>query len=66
MDEYARIRPASSEAAKPSSGGGEAVSRTPVVDSEDLLQGGRELQIIHQGQVYRLRLTQNNKLILQK
>jgi hypothetical protein len=40
MDECARIRPASLGAAEPSSGGGEAVSCTPVVASEDLLQGG--------------------------
>ncbi len=66
MDECARIRRAGLESGKQSSGVGEAVSHAPVVTSEDLLKGGRELQIIHQGQVYRLCLTQNNKLILQK
>ncbi len=49
MDEREKIRPASLEAVEPPSGGGEALSRAPVVTSEDLLQGGRELQIIHQG-----------------
>ncbi len=63
MDENAKIRP---EAVEPSSAGGVAPGRVPVVASQDLLQGGRELQIIHQGQVYRLCLTQNNKLMLQK
>lgn len=66
MDECARIRRAGLEAGTQSSGVGEAASRAPVVTSEDLLKGGHELQIIHQGEVYRLRLTQNNKLILQK
>jgi hemin uptake protein HemP len=34
--------------------------------SEDLLQGGRQLRILHGGEEYRLVLTRNNKLILQK
>jgi len=37
-----------------------------VVRSEDLLQGHRELFILHAGQVYRLLRTRNDKLILQK
>lgn len=36
------------------------------IDSQALLQGGRELRIQHAGQEYRLRLTQNDKLILTK
>jgi len=36
------------------------------VRSEDLLQGHRELFILHGGQVYRLLRTRNDKLILQK
>lgn len=36
------------------------------VDSRDLLQGGRELIIQHGDQEYRLRHTQNDKLILTK
>lgn len=32
----------------------------------DLLQGASELQIVHQDEVYTLRLTRNNKLILTK
>ena len=34
------------------------------VRSEELLQGGAELLIQHQGREYRLRVTQNGKLIL--
>lgn len=40
-------------------------SRTRV-DSRDLLQGARELLIRHGDQEYRLRHTQNDKLILTK
>ena len=34
------------------------------VSSQDLLEGRSELVIVHQGREYRLRLTQNDKLIL--
>lgn len=37
---------------------------SPRVDSRALLGGGRELVIDHDGREYRLRLTQNGKLIL--
>ncbi len=36
------------------------------VASEDLFRGQRELLIHHAGEVYRLRLTRNGKLILNK
>ena len=39
---------------------------TPVVDSSALLRDGRELLIRHNGEHYRLRLTQAGKLILTK
>jgi hypothetical protein len=38
----------------------------PGVHSAALLQGGREVLIHHDGQIYRLRLTASNKLILVK
>ena len=38
----------------------------PAVDSRTLLAGHRELIIEHGSEVYRLRLTSNNKLILIK
>lgn len=41
-----------------------AASRTPRFKSEDLFQQQREVEIDHQGRIYRLRLTQMNKLIL--
>lgn len=42
------------------------VTGVRIVASEELLQGRRELFIVHKGQVYRLLLTRNDKLILQK
>lgn len=36
------------------------------LDSQQLLQGRRELQILHQGQIYRLQQTRQGKLILIK
>jgi hemin uptake protein HemP len=41
-------------------------SQVPTVRSEELLRGGRELFIVHNSEVYRLLVTRNNKLILQK
>ena len=37
-----------------------------VVRSDELLQGQRELFILHAGQIYRLLRTRNDKLILHK
>ncbi len=36
------------------------------VESTDLFQGGRVVEITHAGETYRLLLTRNNRLILQK
>ncbi len=36
------------------------------LDSQLLLQGRRELQILHQGEIYRLQQTRQGKLILTK
>jgi len=38
----------------------------PRVRSDDLLRGSRELVIEHRGQEYRLLLTRNDRLILNK
>ncbi len=35
-------------------------------DSRDLFRGRQEIEIIHEGEVYRLRLTRNGRLILNK
>lgn len=37
-----------------------------VIESRSLLAGRKEIQIRHEGQLYRLRLTKNDKLILNK
>jgi len=39
---------------------------SPLIRSEELMQGRRELLIMHCQEVYRLRLTRNGKLILTK
>ena len=36
------------------------------IDSAEILGGHREVQIVHAGETYRLLVTRNNKLILQK
>ena len=36
------------------------------IPSTDLLQGDREVVILHQGEHYRLRLTRNDRLVLYK
>ncbi|HJY78390.1 MAG TPA: hemin uptake protein HemP [Burkholderiales bacterium] len=50
----------------PSRQAGSETERFPmrVVTSEALLGRGQELVIVHKGREYRLRLTQNGKLIL--
>lgn len=39
---------------------------TKVIDLKELMGSARELQLYHAGQLYRLRLTKANKLILTK
>lgn len=41
-----------------------SVSSVMRIKSQDLLQHMREIEIDHEGRIYRLRLTQLNKLIL--
>ncbi len=38
----------------------------PTLDSQRLFDGHRELIIQHQGEIYRLRITRHDKLILTK
>ena len=47
-------------------GAASAPSPVPRISSRELLRGRRELVIEHQGQEYRLILTRNDKLILNK
>lgn len=42
----------------------QSASQTLRIRSEDLFRQQREVEIDHQGRIYRLRLTQMNKLIL--
>lgn len=46
------------------SDGNAPAAGTVRIKSEDLFQQRREIEIDHQGRIYRLRLTQLNKLIL--
>ncbi len=57
-------QPPSNETPIPADGPREASPRE--YDSSELLQGEKEVLIRHAGEVYRLRLTRNDKLILQK
>lgn len=52
---------------------GEAEQRTPAarrvprnIDSAEILKGDSEITISHNGEIYRLRVTRNGKLILHK
>jgi len=40
--------------------------RPPLLDSSQLLQGGRQVEIQHNGELYRLQATRSGKLILTK
>ncbi len=44
----------------------ESAAPPRTIGSEELLQGHREVLILHAGETYRLRLTRNGKLILNK
>ena len=48
---------------RPAGGPGQPLPRVRVAD---LLEGGREAVLVHDGTEYRLRLTSNGKLILTK
>ncbi len=59
---YVARRPSRSEQAPPPA----ALPRPQSVESNALLRGTREVLIRHGGEVYRLRHTRNDKLILTK
>ena len=56
-------QPAGRDDASKTATQGRAVRRTT---TEELLQGGNEMIIAHRGEEYRLRITSNGKLILNK
>ena len=47
-------------------GGNRLLHRTGVIESSELFAERNEVEIRHEGQVYRLRVTKNGKLILNK
>jgi len=38
----------------------------PLVDSKELFGGAKEIMIRHEGVIYRLRITRNDKLVMNK
>jgi len=50
--------------ARPAAAGATALAPVKRISSAALMDGARELEIEHGGRVYRLRITQLNKLIL--
>lgn len=59
------MSPADKTAAPAKTGAGQTAP-IPAIDSRDLFRGSRQVQILHAGQVYVLRQTKDNKLILTK
>jgi hemin uptake protein HemP len=51
---------------KPDGDREEAQENVRVVSAQELFHGDREIFIEHEGEIYRLRITRRNKLILQK
>lgn len=51
---------------KPAIACSRAIEEIATIESKELLRGGREIHILHEDEVYRLLVTRNNKLILQK
>jgi hemin uptake protein HemP len=43
-----------------------SLAEQPAIDVQQLLRGGNEARLIHQGVVYRLRVTRQGKLLLTK
>ena len=54
------------ESVRADQAGKPAPDRVVVVESGRLMAGGHEIHIRHEGQIYRLRITKNGKLILTK
>ena len=53
-------------AAHPQNGNHPEIGSVPTLTARSLLGGGRVIRIEHEGELYTLRLTRNNKLILTK
>lgn len=66
-DDDSRTNPADQNAAGITPPGHGVPAAAPLVlRSDDLLHGAREVQIAHAGEIYRLSVTRNGKLILTK
>jgi hemin uptake protein HemP len=66
-DQFDNSSDPDSRSAEPASPGPRMISVTGHrIDSRDLFIGTREVIIQHSGEIYRLRLTAHNKLILTK
>ncbi|MDO9414967.1 MAG: hemin uptake protein HemP [Pararhizobium sp.] len=48
------------------SGGNTQLPQNRVLESKDLFKGGNEILIKHEGSVYRMKITRQGKLILNK
>jgi hemin uptake protein HemP len=60
-----QVPPPDSRSAQDATAPAETPAAAPVrIKSQDLFRHGREVEIDHAGRIYRLRLTQLNKLIL--
>lgn len=57
---------APTDPAKPAPDGVAAPARPPLLQSQQLLQGHRAVEIHHNGELYRLQATRTGKLILTK
>ena len=67
--DYRTSDAAAADAPEPDGSADELGAEPPLVrrvESETLFEGGREVVIVHHGQVYRLRITKSDKLILTK
>ncbi len=51
---------------KPTGDSDEPQGNVRTVSAQEIFQGDREVCIEHEGEIYRLRITRRNKLILQK
>jgi hemin uptake protein HemP len=68
MKKMSKVEEFEGERIRSSDGSTQLVSGAPsrIVNSEDLLQSETEIGIVHQGSMYRLRVTRGGKLILNK
>jgi hemin uptake protein HemP len=52
--------------ARPPIASAHAVMASGAIPAESLFKGGQEIRILHKGDLYHLRITRNDKLILTK